>query len=238
MVVRQIDPGLRDIVLTAVNKHWVEHKTALPLAALGNILKQEGVNLEEFRLGDSLAQRLRKDFASDLVVSPSPKNAKILGVIPRNEEQHVQEAFQALGRSDTGGTTAPTRWLRAAVRLAFGRPISAGSRRIATLTPRFAFVDRAAGYGPDTDVGELEITAADIVERLSDENTKAFNERVRAAAEKWFQTHSLDFDQVATRSEVRNMSGTLLDRLIDTLSEEQLKRCILPLDVVAALRGA
>lgn len=237
MVVRQTDPSHKQILLDAVSSYWQDRKTALPLAALGNILKSKGIDLAEFLQGDNLAQRLRRDFAAELVVNQSPTDAKTLGVIPRGQAGNVEEAFKALGPSETSGAPAGSaKWLPAAVRVAFGKPIPTGTRRIVTLMPRFTFVDRIRDHGPGGD--ELEIAEADLAQRIVGEVNATYNARVRAAAARWFEVHKIDFDQVASRNESRDPQASLLDRVIGALTEEQLKRCTLPLDVVAALRGA
>lgn len=212
--------------------HWDSKGQPLLLATLGQAAIAAGINLRT-TLGDrKLADFVREELAAEIQVEPSP-----------NAPQHPQVKPAGLNAAvgpnpETEGAVQGAR-LHRALWLAFSRPIAQGFLRRIQVEPVVRFWDaqpplaEVAGRLP---VGSDYIAPAAeaLAPRLRDD---VVLENIR----RWMRDNALDISEfesgrspsVASKPRVDPNNPLLL--LIDSLDDGELKRVMLPLDVIAKL---
>lgn len=212
--------------------HWEAKGQPLLLATLGQAAIKAGINLRATLRDRKLADFVREELDGEILVEPSP-NA------PLHPQVKPVGQIAAAGPNPEAEGAVKGAYLHRALWLAFSRPIAQGYVRRIQVEPVVRFWDaqpplaEVAGRLP---VGSDYIAPAaeDLAPRLRDD---VVLENIR----RWMRDNALDISKfesgrsrnVADKPRVNPNNPLLL--LIDSLDDGELKRVMLPLDVIAKL---
>lgn len=224
-------PSLQDFIRQHVREQWEAKGQALLLARLGQAAIASGINLR-VALGDcKLADFIARELAGEVEVEPCPDSPPHLQAKP---------AGQAAPAGVEGAKgTSPGGRLHRALWLAFSRPITTGHQRRLQVEPVVRFWDmlppltEVAGRLP-IEPGYIAPSAEALAPRLRDE---VVMDNIR----RWMRDNALDVSKFesgranGTATRPRVAAQNPLMQLIAALDDGELKRVMLPLDVVAKL---
>ena len=188
------------------------------LSQLGNDLGPVR-QLVEMLSGQKLSDFIQKEFNFEIRTTGQHQN--ILYIVPPGR-----------AISDFETPKVPKRRYASSVWAAFTRPLLEDQRRFIDIrTLQFGSEESQLG-GPGTDVREI---SREYIRPL--DTTGSAIEGVGNRIERWIQEQHLDPVQflVQTRHIARDTRASLLDQVINALSDEQLRRISLPLDVIRTL---
>jgi hypothetical protein len=215
-----------DLISEVIEDYWEAKREPLALATLGHLIAARGVSVAQLLAGRRMREVLEgEQFASRYAVREKPGVALTWEVYPRSERNEpsppasVEDAKQV--------PTVPR--VPSAVWHAFTRVVSEGRRREITMPP-FRFSDRQSG-DPIGD-GILVITPERVITKQPDELDTHFAQRVWTGILDWCDVNKVPISDLFERAR----SQSLLDRIMQVLSPDQLARTNLPMDVIAALR--
>ena len=224
-------PSLQDFVCQRVREHWETKGQALLLASLGQAAISAGINLRA-ALGDrKLKEFIKGELDGEVEVEPCPDSPPHLQVRPVG--QNAAEATDGARATLQGGRLHRALWL------AFSRPVPPGYLRRLQVEPVVRFWDlqpplaEVAGRLP-VEPGYVAPSAETLAPRLRDD---VIMENVR----RWMRDNALDISKFesgrASSPAVKPgfAAQNPLMQLIAALDDGELKRVMLPLDVIAKL---
>lgn len=224
-----------DQAVSLVASYVEKRRVAMPLALLGAMLKERGFDLRATLGGKTLSSFLKEKASDRLVVRPSLHDPKTFGVAPIDAAKPGFDPFRNLGeRLDkivSDDVKVPE--ISNAARLAFTRVIPDGMARVITLQPKFKFKDIKSSLIE----GELVVDPKMVVGRLEGEGEAPYEARILSSISDWARQNKLSFEHIKKVKALKSSAKSLLESIIDNLSEDQMSRVLLPLDVVAILRS-
>ena len=223
------DTGLANRIVRLVEDHWTQHAKPLLLSQLGSLengkittfAKQESGSLKAYLQGH-LADRVR--------VIQHSSQFTVIGAIPAeiklDDNISIDELFFGTSRQPAKHIAHyyPAVWA------AFKKPLEESKLRYLRITPPIHFVDVTAEEKPE---GFIE------VERKSLADTNADPSQIEEKITNWVEENKLETSIFHSK---RRLPGTqfpsndLLNRLLASLREEDLRRISMPLDIVHKLR--
>jgi hypothetical protein len=217
-----------------VKTHWDETGQALLLSHLGLELKRRGHDTVEVLAGRKLASFLSVEAKGQLRVIRPAGNPLIVGVVPSDVD--VSDGTQSVfpDGSIEARVRASMQLYAPAFWAAFTHKLSTGRVRVLSLEPKIQFQDVERDKVP---TGGLIVPADSIVNVDSVKPTE-FGQVVDAKIKHWLAQSNVREQQVlANSSGVVNRGEriSVLEKILRSLSEEQLQRVSLPLDVVSKL---
>jgi hypothetical protein len=215
-----------DIVVDLAEKQWANHQ-ALLLAQIPHKLQPHGIDLRMLQGGRSLRETIATEASDKLQLVRNPNAELVWGVIPKSASLPNDESslFQ---RKSAGATSAPRfkKWFWTA----FIKPIPANHKRL-ILSQSFSDIPES---GPSP-AGAHQVEANDIVK--SEFGTLLDYAAVHAAIAQWASrtNTSLDkFYESLPQTPERPRSALHFPKLSE-LPEDDLKRIMVPLDIVLKL---
>lgn len=237
-----LTPLHQDVVETVVD-NWTRNSTALPLARLGQMLGARGHNLPMELAGRKLAEVIRGDLANSIRVIAHPNKALLLGAVPADAkiEGDLSTYFdRPPAAKDMPLGTKPQRFHRG-VWIAFTREIAAGYVRTLALEPKPQFQDVSADAAEAS--GKHRIEPSDIVVGASLPVSSNVTAKVSQSIAAWAQRNGVAIENLYQRSHSGSfeappngkLHGSLLERVLSVLSEDELKTVQIPLSIVKKL---
>lgn len=225
---------LNERIVELVEQHWDDQQMPLLLSRLGGRDRGEIARLAR-QQSNSLGAYLRQELADRLQVIQHSERPVLIGVLPLDAEAESDVdgwLENAQGKSGSGAPRYhPAFWA------AFRKPLDEMKSRFISIAPPIRFQDTFPEDGPEgfVEVGreyiaDSEMDAAEVLENAQDwleENN------LQPAA---FLAASSGDDRRERRGAAAHSGDNLLDRLIDALDQNELKRVSMPLDVVVKLR--
>ncbi len=228
----------RDI-LEVTAEFWKIHKVGVHLARLGQLLASRGHNLHEALGGLKLADFIRRELSKELTVITHPAIRTAVAVVPASVplEGDISGLFKKPSKA-AAPNAAPARTERfhRGVWLAFTRPIANNGVRTLSLEPRPLFRDMSEEDARLS--GKLLIVASDIVPTAPFASSDSWT-AVEAAIKAWAHRNEIPVERLYEVSfpdvPAHKGQGTLLDKVLSMLSDEELRLVQLPLSVVQKL---
>ncbi|NII74838.1 hypothetical protein FHW84_003434 [Dyella sp. SG562] len=229
-------PDVRQKILSIVSLHWETNGAPLLLSRLGQLLRTGGVDLTATFGSTKMVDALRLELDENLIVKTLPENPTIVVVAPRNAGAAANVAIQALDQSPPKNDDSPAipRYNKA-IWAAFSWPIKPGQVRTVSLEP-VAFKDVDANLA--ISAATKKISPALVVTRTANQDPKEHQRLVAQAITKWAKDSGVAESELLASNIAKksaNAGDSLLSRMIEALSPDQLQRVALPLDVVDRL---
>lgn len=213
----------------------------LLLSQVGERLVYALPNFRKILGGRKLADFISKELAGSIHLLTSPENHIVKVILPGSVniegpiQQFLPEKDNQLNRTNT------FRYSRA-FWAAFTHPLSKGCYRVIKLNPvNFEDVEGK----PTSEQEKMVIPASLIVPGSSEMSTVARDKQILDNITKWFELSEISPEAVSIRHEKTqensrtdgHKSQTVLEALLSSLSDSDLKRIQMPLDIVAKLNS-
>ena len=229
MTIALPESPLDRLIVTAVREHWNQLGKPILLSQLGSrVPREESTRIKE--KFDNLASYLRRELSDHIAVLQSKENPTIIGAIPANAvDDESLHADILLSRSVRRPGTAFPRF-HPAFWAAFIKDLEPEAHRYVFIGPPPRFRDLGSDEEPED---TIEIARDYIVG--TDDDVAAVHESIN----KWIRANQLNeeaFLAESTSIAEDLPSDDLLGRLVGSLTQEELKRMSIPLDIVSKLR--
>lgn len=233
------ETSLPKVITYYVQQQFDKEGTGLLLSRLGQTLTQQHPELKAQLGSKKLAEFLARKMADSVRVVVSPHDAKVSIVLPTTAELggDLSRYFPQRRAISTVNAPVVPRYNRA-VWAAFSQPVIANATRWLSLEPVVSFADLAQLSSLDGGLAiasEFIVTSAQIVDpaqraRKIAENIELWAKQTGTAA-----ALLLASAKSTINSSVVSEKLSLLDLLLASLEESELKRIQIPLDVIAKL---
>lgn len=232
--------ALKQRIIDQVVQHWTEKKQILLLAQLGARLNREGLNLGEALGGRKLASFIEDELASNLSIMRLEAAPLTVGVVPKEvAEGEGIPGYFAPSRYESSQPVETPR-IQPAFWAAFLKQLSPGMARKIEFEPKIHWRD-VPSEAPDLAAAKVigqEFIVNDTGLSPNEVSVQVFN-----SIKKWLTANSVALDVVqekrdhqgAIDANIKADGNNLMARIISALSQEQLQRTQLPLDVVSRL---
>jgi len=215
---------LNGIIRNKVEKHFQEHGQGLFLSNLGLELSKECPGFRELLDGRKLAEYVQAELVDAVSIMEHSSNNLIKIVVPRKKGNDAAGSFSEPEIS--ASTDVGPRYKRG-VWLAFTKPLNDGMKRIIKTTGNPFFKDiPSSNEAPD---GFIEIPRVEIASGEAS--------IVHRNIQGWIASNDIDAAMVEV-GDSKYAGDSVLDRIISALSESDLKRIQLPLDIIQKLSKA
>ena len=232
--------ALKQHIIDQVVQHWQEKKQILLLAQLGARLNREGLNLGEALGGRKLASFIEDELASNLSIMRLQAAPLTVGVVPRAVAEGEGIPGYFASRRYEGSQPVEIPRIQPAFWAAFLKPLLPGMARKIELEPKIHWQDVPADT-PDLATGK--VIGEEFMVNDKSLSPHEVSVQVFKSIENWLNVNSLTLDAVqekrdnqgAIDANIKAGGNNLMARIISALSQEQLQRTQLPLDVVSKL---
>lgn len=227
----------REAVVSLVDQHWKLTHTGLLLSRLGKNLADLGFSLRGELHGERLAEFLMRELSAQIQVKRSPENPTTTIALPANLPAGVEldSVFPAPGvpsAAPKGRRFPPVLWN------AFTSRLDEGFVRQVHLGPPPRYED-----APEADIQQgLPVVSGDeVMGPRTSLNQLAYTAEVERRIEQWLSDNQLDVDSFAKVKRAEASPGgsserqSALSALLSSLSDQDLRRVQLPLDIVKKL---
>ncbi len=232
-------PELRRLLIAEISNEWAKNHKAVLLAALGE--RDEGVIAQGARdLKISLRRFIDAELNDEVKIIQHSRNKAVIAAIPAasapEDQQQIDEALDQL----FGAAASRSIWVTPQLWSAFRSLPAAGSKRYAVLSGVSpAILDLPSEEKSPDESFEIE------EHWISDALSCASDTEKYQAIKNWADDAGIDLERFALPREKGDRSSlptrgrrlTLLELLLSTLKEDELRRIDIPLDLVERLHN-
>jgi hypothetical protein len=225
--------GFDEAVRNLVQEHWTNTGRALRLSNLGGVLNRE-FDLAEITKGAKLASFLRLSPPSGIQLLQSPTDGQVWAAAPAevgNDEETVRKLFAPTERMSFSNATEgefPT--IQREVWRAFAIPVAEGNKRFLDSKEVKVF-EIQPGDTPPTNVTEIERQYIISNDQSSSAAAKIV---IQNNISKWCSAHNISISSLVI-SRPEDQKSSALSAILDALSDEELSRITMPLDLAKKL---
>ncbi|HET7575469.1 MAG TPA: hypothetical protein VFK19_02755 [Sphingomicrobium sp.] len=226
---------LKEAVPRIVTELFEKDRRVVLLSSVGQRLRREGIDFKGI-LGDvGLATFIRQNLSGEVELKSAPENPKIVAAYPSSVDltQELDPA-PAISRRTAPGSDHPPSSNRLFVRdvwYAFSHTLEEGKARYLGLSPAPNYHDIPEGEPSE---GGLEVPRDSIVP-VGTAAAYERNRKIIANIEVWAEKNGIPLDEISERAKART-GRSALDVLLHSLSQAELNRISLPLDIIRTLR--
>jgi len=225
-----LEPHEAEAISNIIDSHWATFKKPIALANVGHQLSARGEDVKAILKGRKMGELIKQAFDDKYAIRERPGVLLTWEVYPKGKEE--DPAKNKATDADTKPKTIIPR-MPSPVWHAFTKEISSNRRREVTLSP-FRFMDRKEQ--DSIDEANLLIEGQYVIPRGSLTAGQHASE-VWASIQRWSESQGLEIMRILERQN-HSKAESVLNLMIKSLSQDQLSRVQLPLDVVAALRDS
>ena len=219
-----------------VQNYWDANQKVMLLSQLGAQLRNKNL-WSKGSVRETLTEFIEKNLSDTLRVERHPNNPLILGILPKSAllSRPLREYFGPSKKSDRLPRYHPSFWA------GFSKAINSGCRRFMNIDTRH-FDDVPATSESPKNVSTHEIPADIIPDSDIEDRDAAIAKKIEA----WAQQYDVDLSSFIVSSQrtsaawvrgpERRQHQSLLDRMLEALSEKDMVRVQMPLDIVNKLR--
>ncbi|SEJ77911.1 hypothetical protein [Pseudomonas sp. NFR16] len=212
----------RNFILESTHAHYGKTGQALLLAAIGHLASAQGIKIRDELNGVKLTKFITDHLSDELDIVQSNTDRLVFGVVPKGQSP-ADPALSTTMRPPEFPLSDVNRALQAA----FLRPIKHERTRYVLTQPTLSYVDVAAGQTPPLGGIALEGTFLPTPEQAANPVI------LRSFIERFANAYQIEIGYV------RNPRGPLVDsllsKIVECLTDDELARVSIPLDIVAKL---
>ncbi|AZN35546.1 hypothetical protein [Iodobacter ciconiae] len=242
---------LKSFIEDLVKKEWESKKNGILLSKLGDEVKKNfSLNKSEdkFKLSEFINNEMNK--CVKIIISPKNKIIRVVVPVGMDEELDGVNVFPGKNEkkikcdlrssANENGKVLEFNYLRNLVKIAFEMDLPEGKKRILNVANKVSY--RNVGHDYENKESERDIDAKLINKTDSDEE-------LLSKVLEWANSNNVDPNLLFVRPDLPpykenirsknniNNNESLMHEIISALSEEQLSRVVLPLDVIKKLMG-
>lgn len=240
--IEKLDALKKDVV-ELVTEHWQTHQKAYLLSHLGKTLIGRGFDLQAVLAGRKLRAYISTELKDRLKVL-SPRNNQLkVGAVPTDADLSggIDILFAPPNKSAKGDDRIPS--FVPAFWAAFTRPIPSGRVRTLSLAPKIQFQDVSEAAA--TNSGKKTVGSEFVVLQGNLSNGE-YSTAVYSSIKRWLTNNDIELAAVLSASPTsggataggRADRSSLLEQMMAALTDEEMRRISLPLDIVARLAKA
>lgn len=222
---------IKKLIVGFTNERWASSEKAFLLASMGQAISHAGFDLKAALRGEKLAHFVAAQVSDDVRIISSPADDKVLGLVPVSAVLNADLAgyFEQAPRL----TSTAREWINFHPRLwaAFSRPLAQNMARVVDLEPQIHFEDIPASDAS----GRLTVDAVLIIPAGTmprPERNSKLQDNIRG----WLKDKGIPSERVIGHKALpESADRSVLDFLINELSESELRRIVIPMDIVAKL---
>ncbi len=229
-------PAFKKTVVELVVEAWQKEQRALPLARLGVLLNERKLPVSEVLSGTKLKAYIDSEITFLRVIS-HPTRALTLAAIPTSVklEGDMSQYFKSVSSTIVDSKGRPR--LNTVLWMAFTRPVAQGAVRTVDFEPVLRFQDVTSEAADASE--KPKILHNQIIE-VSGKPVADDRNRVTDAVIVWADSNNIPHQQlyvqtVQSHKEMGARRDSIFERILRTLSEDELKSIVMPLSVVKRL---
>ncbi|WP_157660550.1 hypothetical protein [Burkholderia ubonensis] len=226
-------PPFKEFVVKTIFDQYEENQSPLLLSRIGQIAIKKKYDLKNELKGRQLASYIQSELADKIEILAPDNMPGRLQARPRGNA-----AIAASGVDTTPPKTdliAPR--LNKTLWLAFSRPLQEDHVRHIQMTPFVHYWDLPTPS--PLAIGRLEIQKEFILDTSSLDPHTSRDNAIQSNITKWFAENQLDLERFhlgqSKKPLEQSRDGGLLSQIIARLNENDLKRIVVPLDIIAKL---
>jgi hypothetical protein len=215
-------------IVEETNRQWVTRGEPVLLAKLGQIAASRGFILHNELNGLKLSQFIQQELSDELEVMSPNASGTVLGVGPKNPPIPQLSPTAPI-------TASPLDGLTRAVVAAFTNILRDGYERYLRTEPPLRYQDVVQGEAAPE--GYVHIQRVHLPTDGSPPDAY-LPDCIHAQITAWIEQQSLDLQSFMHKGAAQPRSEkSVLTLLIESLTESELKRVSLPLDIIGKLMG-
>jgi len=213
---------LRNFILENTQAHFGKTGQALLLAAIGHIANAQGIKIRDELKGVKLSQFITDHLNDELDIVQSSTDRLVYGVVPKGKLPADPALSTTLRPPEF-----PLSDVNRALQAAFLRPVRHERTRYVLTQPTLSYVDVAAGQTPPQGGIALEGTFLPSAEQAANPVL------LRSFIERFANAYQIEIGYV--RNPRGPLADSLLSKIVECLTDDELARVSIPLDIVAKL---
>ena len=231
---------LKEFITELANITYKEDGEGLLLSRVGEIISQQRPELRDALGSKKLAEFIEQELSESVHILMSPENHIVRVILPAGVVVK-DDPMQFFPKRSTERASANEPRYSRAFWAAFTRPLAEGYTRLVGFDPQVHYEDITGDVPPTTTkkVVPNDSIVDEVKEPVPAKRVNRINEKVND----WLAANDVPVDIVEARSGKEHASirtteshkGSLLEVLLATLGDTDLKRIQMPLDVVAKL---
>jgi len=225
---------LREAVPRVVTELFEKDRRVVLLSSVGQRLRREGIDFKSILGETGLATFIRQHLAGQVDLQSASGNPKIVAAYPSSVDlsQELDPTPAVTRRTSPSEHQLPTsRQFVREVWYAFSHALENDKLRFLILAPNLMCLDVPAGEAPH---GAFEV-ARDLILAPGTSSGHERNRKIFSNIELWAEQNGISLNLLTARSKPK-ISRSALDVLLHSLSQAELVRISLPLDVIKSLR--
>ncbi|MFJ4155509.1 hypothetical protein ACIPZF_12040 [Pseudomonas sp. NPDC089752] len=212
----------KNFIIEATRAHFEKTGQALLLASIGHLANAKGIKMSDELNGVKLLQFIAGNLGDELDIVKSSTSNLVYGVVPKGKAS-LDPALTATGRLPE----FPLNDVNRALQAAFLRPIKPGHKRYVLAHPTLSYADIAQDQTPPAQGILMEGEFLPSPEQLANPVL------LRSMIERFANAYQIEIAYVRTSK--APVADSLLSKIVDSLTEDELARVSIPLDIVAKL---
>ena len=228
--------SLKELLLRMTNEAW-ERQEGILLARLGDEANKLKELIQAELAGRKLTVFIKEELGEQIELYPLVPGDILRLALPRHAGVDQADVAKYFPKARASKKAVQASGVTSAVRLAFSRELEAGKKRLVNLLPKVHFWD--VDDSEETVPPAREIPRELIVPGDDEDDPERVKLILKNIAQ-WRQQEDLAPAAIAAKPKEDGnapKSGNLLDLLLSHLSEFDLKRMEIPLDIVSKLRN-
>lgn len=224
---------LENEIIDAVQSCWDADQKGILLSTLGLLLSNKGLWSKRPE-GESLSKLIKSNLSDTLRIENHPQHRLVKGVFPKSATltDPLIQYFDLSRKDQRLPRYHPRFWA------AFSKEIAAGNRRFLNIDT-IMFEDLPGESNAPTNASVYELTP----EMIPNSDVEDRNDGINASIKAWAGKNKVDLPPLMASSR-RTLEGrdrgrqiSILDQMLDALSEKDMVRVQMPLDIVNKLRN-
>jgi hypothetical protein len=231
--------ALKKFIVELTKKAFENEGTGIYLSQIGTLIAKDSPQLRDSLGGRKLADFIAVEMTDAIQIIPLPENSKLKIALPVTVQVNDNIMRFIPKRNAATSSAMETPRYNSAFWAAFSQPLPEGCTRLIEFEPELRFED-IMGESSVTSTKkkvspDLIITQAQVTELTPAQRSIHIASKIKS----WLFENEVGFDLVKAQIMDAKVSGSrkesLLEVLIATLDESELKRIQIPLDIIAKL---
>lgn len=230
--------NFKQFIANSVTQHWQKNQSAFMLSTLGVLLRENSFDISTITAGKRLADFVEEQLPELKVVKFS-ESAQKIGVVPANVvfDDNYDKFFIKVEKPIRNAKKPPD--IPNVLWFAFTRPLASDFSRYVFSKPKLSYKDVAEQQ--ESKIVDGSKVDKDLIHPEFESDARVRNQLIKNIRG-WMEVNNLiiplsipGLDKKETKIFPVKSTDSLLHKIISSLSNDELSRTTLPLDVVARL---
>lgn len=233
--------SLKKFITELANTAYSQERKGMLLSRVGEIIAKEHPELRGALGGRKLVEFIETELDGAVSIHTSPENRIVKIILPASVTVDGDVMNFIPVRTGTSSSAGSAPRYNRAFWAAFSHPLASGFTRLVGFEPQVHFEDIKGDIPAET--SKKVITLTSITDTTTEPNPNKRIHKINEKISDWLQENKVDINAVLAnigkaQDSVRTsglQKGSVLEQLLDSLDDAELKRIQIPLDIVAKL---